>query len=346
MQRFRKDRDVFVARINRRLRWAHRRARLDRLLGGRKAFQAAVYDATFRSDAEAVGYFYALNNDHLPDFDSPTWFNEKIRWQFLHHLNPLMSLAADKIAVRDYLDYKNARVAVPELIAWGADAQGLLSVDLPARFVLKSSYGSGQIRIVDGSSPHSRPELARLAGEWEAFDQWRHTGELHYRDVPHRWLVEEYVPSTREKLEFKVFCFHGDPAFISVITERDGNHYSRAMFDTDWRRVHFGTRGLAHDPRPVPRPDDLDRVLELARLLSEDFLHVRVDFLKFDERLVFSELTFASLAARMPFEPIEKNAELGAMIDLGRANAVLERGKRAAADLGWPDRSVVAHKAA
>jgi hypothetical protein len=71
-----------------------------------------------------------------------------------------------------------------------------------------------------------------------------------------------------------------------------------------------------------------------------------VDFLKFDERLVFSELTFASLAARMPFEPIEKNAELGAMIDLGRANAVLERGKRAAADLGWPDQSVVAHKAA
>ena len=98
----------------------------------------------------------------------------------------------------------------------------------------------------------------------------------------------------------------------------------------------FGSRGRAHDPRPVPRPADLDRVLALARLLSEDFLHVRVDFLKFDGRLVFSELTFANLAARIPFEPVEMNAELGAKIDLGRAAEALANGRRIAADPGWP----------
>ena len=44
-------------------------------------------------------------------------------------------------------------------------------------------------------------------------------------------------------------------------------------------------------------------MLAEARRLSEDFLHVRVDFLKFDGRLYFSELTFANLAARQPFMP-------------------------------------------
>ena len=336
MERTRSERDRFVTRIDRRMRWMHRCARLGRLFGATGGLQAAVYDATFRSDAEAVSYFYALTNDHLPDLDDPTWLNEKIRWQFLHHRNPLMSLAADKIAVREYLLHKQARVAAPAMIATGAAPDELLAVDLPARFVLKTAHGSGQIRIVDGTTPVPRPELVRQLGAWAEFDQWRHTGELHYRDVPHRWLVEEYVPATREKLEFKVFCFHGEPAFISVITDRDGDAYSRVIFDTDWRRVPFGSRGRAHDPRPVPRPADLDRVLALARLLSEDFLHVRVDFLKFDGRLVFSELTFANLAARIPFEPVEMNAELGAKIDLGRAAEALAKGRRIAADLGWP----------
>ena len=317
------------------MRWNHRCARLGRLLGATGGLQAAVYDATFRSDAEAVSYFYALTNDHLPDLDHPTWLNEKIRWQFLHHRNPLMSLAADKIAVREYLLHKQARVEAPAMIATGAAPDDLLAVDLPARFVLKTAHGSGQIRIVDGTTPVPRPELVRQLGAWAEFDQWRHTGELHYRDVPHRWLVEEYVPATREKLEFKVFCFHGEPAFISVITDRDGDAYSRVIFDTDWRRVPFGSRGRAHDPRPVPRPADLDRVLALARLLSEDFLHVRVDFLKFDDRLVFSELTFASLAACHPFRPIEYNRELGTLINLDRATEYLARGRRIANQLGW-----------
>ena len=120
MERSRSERDRFVTRIDRRMRWNHRCARLGRLLGATGGLQAAVYDATFRSDAEAVSYFYALTNDHLPDLDHPTWLNEKIRWQFLHHRNPLMSLAADKIAVREYLLHKQARVAAPAMIATGA----------------------------------------------------------------------------------------------------------------------------------------------------------------------------------------------------------------------------------
>ncbi len=100
------------------------------------------------------------NNDHLPDFEHPTWLNEKIRWQFLHHRNPLMSLAADKIAVRDYLDFKGAAVRAPELIAFGSAPEDLAATELPARFVLKSSHGSGQVRIVD-ETPVARAELMR-----------------------------------------------------------------------------------------------------------------------------------------------------------------------------------------
>src|SRR4051812_20215794 len=109
MPRLFSDRDSFVRRIERRREAARGVAHARRTVGlAHGPTQPDIYDGTFRNDEEAVSYFYALRNDHLPDFENPTWVNEKIRWQFLGRPNPLMSLAADKIAVRSYLAYKGA----------------------------------------------------------------------------------------------------------------------------------------------------------------------------------------------------------------------------------------------
>ncbi len=340
------DRDAYVAEMARRERWAWLWARTQHTLGTApdRSLQTLAYEALYRSDAEAVVHPYAKRNDHLPDLENPVWLNEKIRWQFLHHPNPLMSLAADKIAVRDYLRFKGARVAPPDLIAAGEDPRALEALDLPERFVLKSNHGSGQMHFMLGPTPTPTPtptppaRLAELAREWREMDQWRRTGELHYRGIAKRWLVEELVPARRQKLEFKVTCILGEPVFLAVVTERDGKRLAglkHAIFDPDWRRLDLSVRGIADDLRQLPRPKTLDLVLEEARRLSEDFLQVRVDFLQFDDRLVFSELTFASLAARVPFEPLARNAELGALMDLSQAPAYLARGHRIADALGW-----------
>src|SRR5690606_29771090 len=158
------------------------------------------------------------------------------------------------------------------------------------------------------------------AASWLDWDQWRSTGEFHYREQPRRWLVEEFVPSTRGQVEYKIFCMMGRPAFILVISDRTGpNDYRRRIYDPDWKPVAF--HWLDHPPEttPLPRPAGLALLLEESARLSEDFMHVRVDFLHCDDRLVFSELTFASSAARVPFDPIEANVTIGALIDLDRA---------------------------
>jgi hypothetical protein len=337
MPRLDLDRDEFVRRMERRRRWAHRRGWLRGKLGSlpRKGWQAMIYDLVFRSDAEAVAYHYALANDHMPDFEAPAWINEKVRWQFLNHPNPLMSLAADKIAVRSYLKLKGAAIAAPELIATGTAPAQLAEIDLPERFVLKSANGSGQNHVEACRPATPRQALVEMAEGWRRWDHWRRTGELHYRALPKRWLVEEFIPARREQLEFKFFCLQGEPVFVTVITERRGAAYRKAAYDLHWNRLELGVRGAETDPRPVPRPPELDQMIDEARRLSADFLHVRVDFMKFDGRLLFSELTFANLAAREPFEPLAANRELGERMDLARAPDYLERGRRAASELGW-----------
>jgi hypothetical protein len=322
------DRNGFVTRIEARRTLAFRLERLRRCIPGTaRPLEAAVYDRTFRTDAEAVAYHYARLNDHLPDLEAPVWINEKIRWQFVNHPNPLMTLAADKIAVRDYLAFKGARIAAPRLIATGEDPVALMRTDLPESFVLKSAHGSGQVHVERAGACTPPRVLAARAARWRRIDQWRRTGEMHYRGVPKRWLVEECVPARARRLEFKIACFNGEPAYLTVITERGRAGYRRATYDCDWRPAGLGVRGLEEDPRPVPRPAALDLMLAEARRLSEDFLHVRVDFLMFDDRLVFSELTFAGLGARLPFEPLAANAALGARMDLDRAPDLLARGR-------------------
>ncbi len=332
------DRNAFLQRIERRRRWAYRRHRIEsRLRMSARPLQAQVYDAAFRSDAEAVAYFYALHNDHLPDFTTPRRINEKIRWQFLHHPNPLMSLAADKIAVRDYLAFKGVDIPAPALVAVGEGPEDLLSTRLPRRYALKSAFGSGQNHIEDGSGRSDRGALARKVDDWRNWDQWRRTGEMHYRSVPKRWLVEEFLPAESERLEFKFWCLHGEPVFVTVITERDGKSYRKAVYDLDWQRLDLVAQGGGQEAEgEVPRPAGLDRMIGEARRLSEDFMHVRVDFLKYDGKLWFSELTFATLAACQPFRPDPLNRELGAMMNLARADDYLDRGSRIARRLGWP----------
>ena len=96
---------------------------------------------------------------------------------------------------------------------------------------------------------------------------------------PERWLVEEYVSATTgQKPEYKVFCMMGEPVFILVITERSASGIKRVPYDLNWKRTAFAARGVVNDPREVPRPDNLDLILDEARRLSEDFLHVRVEF--------------------------------------------------------------------
>lgn len=298
--------------------------------------QRRVHQFTFASDAEAVAYPFARGHGRLPDFAAPTLLPEKVRWTFLHHPNPLMSLVSDKIAVRDYLALRGALIQPPDLIATGHDPEAILTLDLPERFVLKASNSCGANHVHPGPNPPDRGSLRDLLVRWRDEDHWRRHGELFYRAIPWRFLVEEYLPSDRRRLEYKIMCFHGEPQFISAIAQRGPGGLSRSVHLPDWSAAGFGTRGLGVSPEPVPRPDQLGFLLDEARRLSADLMHVRVDILHYNDRLSFSELTLSNAAARHPIDPPEAALWLGSLIDLSRAAEYEALGRKIAADLGWP----------
>ncbi|MDM7931210.1 ATP-grasp fold amidoligase family protein [Tabrizicola sp.] len=322
-----------VHRIRKRQRLG---ARLFRFVPGAARRNRLIHDFTFRSDAEAVAFPFALKQGRLPDFNSPRVLAEKVRWTFLHHRNPLMPLISDKIAVRDYLHSKGAQIAPPKLIATGWKPEDILRMELPERFALKASNSCGANHFHTGPAAPDRKDLRRKLQLWRDADHWRRHGELFYRDIPWRFLVEEFLPSDHRRIEYKIMCFHGEPAFISAISQRGPGGLQRSVRWPDWSPAGFGTRGISSSPTPPDRPEMLDQLLAEARRLSEDLMHVRVDFLHYDHRLVFSELTLSNAAMRTPIDPPEADEWLGGLVDLSREAEYAERGRAIAKALAWP----------
>ena len=211
----------------------------------------------------------------------------------LNHDNPLMRIAADKVAVRDYLAWKGTAIRAPRLYTAGHSARELLEADLPDRFVLKSGSGWGQNLFVDGPQGPGRAALAAQVEDWLAWDHWRLLGELHYRGIPKRWLAEEIVGPPAAIVEYKFYCILGEPVFFLYLTDRAPGRFRCALFDMAWRPTPF--HWARHPPsaeRPRP-PAAFEAMAADARRLAEDFLHVRVDFLLCGGQPYFSELTFS-----------------------------------------------------
>ena len=114
-------------------------------------------------------------------------------------------------------------------------------------------------------------------------------------------------------LDYKFFCFNGEPLFIQVDLDRFGGH-SRLFFDTSWNKQDFELH-YCGTKKTIEPPLYLNTMVELARKLSADFTFVRVDFYALP-RVVFGEMTFYPGNGSEEFRPFEWDSKLGQLIKL------------------------------
>ena len=67
---------------------------------------------------------------------------------------------------------------------------------------------------------------------------------------------------------------------------------------------------------PVSRPVNLERMLEIATVLSEGFPEVRVDLYNCNGKIYFGEMTFFHWSGFVPFEPVEWDYKFGEYLQL------------------------------
>jgi hypothetical protein len=263
----------------------------------------------------------------------PRTFTEKVRYKMLRDHRPLLVTFADKVAVRDYVAERVGARYLPRVLGVFDDPAGLGSLDLPERYVVKPTHGSGACIVVSPAAPdearlpapgtywgysHVRPdsvsreELVATARFWstQLYGQGPNR-EWAYGGVPRRVLVEEMLVDAGGGIpdDLKLFVFNGRCSFIQVDGGRFGAR-TQDFFDTHWRHLPMSGGPPFARPEP-PRPAQLTEMIAIAETLARDTDFVRVDLYHLPGRVVFGELTSYPAGGDSPFHPESFDAEFG-----------------------------------
>ena len=298
---------------------------LSLLKNNRGEFMASIISNFFRwlPDATYLKLLYRFKMGHRLDLNNPQTFTEKLQWLKLYNRKPEYTKMVDKYAVKEYVAKKiGEEYIIPTLGVW--DKPEDIDWDsLPNQFVLKTTHGGGGGGVVickDKTTFDKASAIAKLK-ESMASDIYSGLREWPYKNVPKRIIAEKFMapeksPAPKDLLDFKFFCFNGEPKFLYV---SDTPSHSLTFLNTDWTITDFG-RDDYHPLNKIPeKPENLEEMLTIASKLSAGIPHVRVDLYNIDKHIFFGELTLFTGSGFIPFNPKEFDGKLGDLLTLPNA---------------------------
>ena len=267
-------------------------------------------------EKELKEWFHYTTGEKL-SLEDPKTYNEKIQWLKLYDSTPLKTQLSDKYRVREWVKEKiGEEYLIPLLGVW--DRFEEIDFDaLPDKFVLKANHGCGWNIIVTDKAKFNKEEAK------EKFDLWMNTNfaysvglELQYMNIEPKIIAEEYIENFDEDItDYKVFCFGGKADSIMMLTERKKG-LKMSFYDLDWNQLPF-TYSYPRNNELMPKPENLEQLVQLSETLAEGFAHVRVDFyIMNDGQIKFGEMTFTSGSGTCVWNPPEQNYIYGEKINL------------------------------
>ncbi|KNZ42045.1 hypothetical protein AKG39_08855 [Acetobacterium bakii] len=260
---------------------------------------------------------YKLKTGYTLSLENPVKFTEKLQWIKLYERNTLMTRCSDKFLVRDYIKSHGCGALLNELYWEGFDPEEIPFDELPDAFVIKATHGSGFNIICENKRLLNREKTIALLKKWLNAKFLLCYGEWYYGVEKPRVIVEKYLKDEdRDTLfEYMFFCFHGEPRFIHV--KRAADKDAANVYDLDFNLMPDVKMGEEDDLGvELPKPENLDEMLECARKLSKEFLHVRVDLYEVNGKVVFGELSFTKGAGFNRIAPASFDILMGSWLEL------------------------------
>ncbi|MBQ9636514.1 MAG: glycosyl transferase [Prevotella sp.] len=264
--------------------------------------------------------YYACMRKPL-HLNPPKTFNEKLQWLKLYDRHESYSKLVDKYEVKQYVgNIIGKEYIIPTYGLWehvdDIDFDGL-----PDQFVIKCTHDSQSFIICPDKKAFEVDKAKKKLRKALKFNKWYYQGrEYPYKNVQPRIIAEQYLvdESGTELKDYKFFCFDGEPKVLLIVSGR-GYNQRQDFYDMDFNllpfhRIKHPNSGLERTP-----PENFDQMVELAKVLSKGFPHIRVDFYNVSGKIFFGELTFFSGGGNTRFEPDEWDGILGSWINLPKA---------------------------
>ncbi len=250
------------------------------------------------------------------DLNHPQTFSEKIQYLKLYNRTRQLNQLADKYEVRQYVKSLGLEGLLNHLIGVYQNVDEIDLERLPQKFVIKPTHGSGWVIFCqDKSRMDWNAEFARLR-RWMKSNYYLLTREWIYKDIKPRIIIEDLLQNRDGSplKDYKIFCFNGRPAYIQVDFDRFTDH-RRNIYDLNWTRLPCELLYKNYEG-VVPRPANLDEMVQIARKLAADLIFCRVDLYSIDEKIVFGEITFTPGNGLKQFVPTEYDLIFGRQMDI------------------------------
>jgi hypothetical protein len=261
--------------------------------------------------------YYCETGEKL-NLDKPETFNEKLQWIKLYDRKAEYVAYADKYVVCEYIAQTIGEGYLIPLIGVYENVEEILWDELPDKFVLKCTHGSGcNIICTDKSDIDIRNAQNKL-NKWMKYNYYYPAREWCYRDIKPRIICEKYLvdESGTELKDYKFMCFNGEPKIIQVISERKRGSYLINHFDLEWNEINIPRKSIKRNPKTPMKPKNLNKMIEISKILSKDIPFVRIDLYETERGIYFGVITFFPVSGFMDFEKEEDDYLLGSWIKL------------------------------
>ncbi len=253
--------------------------------------------------------------------DNPQTFNEKLNWLKIYNRQPWYPNIVDKSKVKEYVEnIIGTEHIIPTIGVW--DNWDAIDFDLlPQQFVLKSTNGGGGTGVVIcRDKEHFNWQDAKMKLEKSMATNWDYGREWVYRDIKPRIIAEQYMKNEGEKYldDYKFMCFNGEPKLLFMASDRylQGESLKFDWYDMELNHLPIKSRGYNNKNRKLMLTPQFEEMKQIARKLSKDFPHIRVDLYLINGNIYFGELTFFHDAGFVAIEPIEWDYKIGSWLSL------------------------------
>jgi len=279
----------------------------------RSEFFSHLSPYSFLDDKYYLEYHFYKRFSYRLNLQNPQTFNEKLQWIKLFYRNPLYTRLADKYSVRNYVQEKIGKSYLVNLLGVYEDAAEIDWNLLPNRFVIKTTHSSGWNIICNNKETLDIVKANAILNKWIKSNYYETTEsrEWQYKNIQPRIIVEEYLEGDKifGLLDYKFYCYCGEPKFILVCY----NRYSDLrinFFDTDWNPLDV-RHGVPNSELIFKKPINLDKMLEISRILSKNIPFCRIDLYSVKGNIYFSEVTICPSGGFGKFDSYRSDLLIG-----------------------------------
>ncbi len=242
-------------------------------------------------------------------------FNEKIQWIKTHYHDPLLTMLADKYLVREYVREKVGDYVLNQIYGVFYSVDEIEFDKLPSSFVIKAAHGSGWNIICKNKNELNWQDAKKRMAEWISDNYYYYGREWAYKNIRPKIIIEKYLDEAGKiPLDYKIFCFNGQPKFVQIDIDRFENH-TRKFFDLDWNELPFSII-YPISSTIIDKPKNFDSMIEIVKKLSDLLLFTRVDLYSINSQIIFGEMTFYPENGGGKFIPDIYDKTVGEYLDL------------------------------